>query len=137
MIDLPKHTQENYVDLPRHEATHEASGAATPRIVQCIECPHCGGLVKDLTPLVAVTSIPQVVGPMIAPMFDLAPAAELLGMSYRALIAYLKIHKDKFPPRYRVYEQRRGVRRRARVLSSNEILKLRTMRLRGPGRHVE
>lgn len=121
-------------DYPKHPDTHEPSGDKPARVVQCAECPKCGELLRDLVPALYIDQAPQTIGPIVAPMYDLRVAAELIPTTYAALLMVLQRNKDKFPARYRLYRDARGINRRARILSSREIIELRTLKLRGPGR---
>ena len=63
------------------------------------------------------------------PLFDLQVAATLIPMHYDLLIRFLSRHKDNYPALYRMERNRT----RRRLLSGEEIKRIRQRVLRGPG----
>lgn len=95
-------------------------------------CPNCS---TEISAELLVTGVQ--LPPPIYPMYDMRVAAELIPCSYEALRQWLWRYQAKYPPRYRVYQDAKGIRRRVRVVSSREILQIRSERLRGPGKDTQ
>lgn len=95
-------------------------------------CPQCHHEFESGEVLARV-SLP----PPIYPMYDLRVAAELIPTTYAGLVQFLQRNKQEYAPRYRIYEDGKGIRRRVRILSSREILAIRVRTLRGEGKATQ
>lgn len=65
----------------------------------------------------------------VMPLYDLSVAAQLIPMRKKSLIEHLSRYRTEFPAVYRLGP----LRRRIRLLSGPEIVKIRSQVLRGPG----
>lgn len=75
------------------------------------------------------SSLPVSTTVLVMPLYDLPLAAQLIPCKLVTLKWRLVHHKDIFKAVYR----REGTGRRVRLLSALEVLKLRSLMLRGPG----
>lgn len=91
-------------------------------------CPKCGYEELTTPPLPAVVD----------PMYDVEVAADLIPHKpKKRLLQFLNARKDQFPARYRVLYLSRMRTLRVRILSASEILRIRSMVLRGPGKDTQ
>lgn len=70
-------------------------------------------------------------GELLDALFSLADAAMLIPMTVLSLRKFLSRHKDQFPPRYGHYGTQR---RRHRLLTADEVRRIRTTLVAGPKR---
>lgn len=81
-------------------------------------------------PVIAVTGVVDKHVPLpVVPLYDLGLAAQLIPCTRVALYQHLSTHKADYPPVYR----REGTGRRVRLLTGDEIRRIRSRMLRGPG----
>lgn len=76
-----------------------------------------------------VVEKPMKIEPPVCPLWDLQSACILVPCTYSALKGFLSLHRDEFKAVYR----RQGTGRKVRLLSGEEIRRIRGMMLKGPG----